>query len=502
VSEADKSSHRQILRASSIIGGASVINILIGLLRIKVVAVVLGPAGIGLIGILQNLMATAATIAALGLGNVGTRQIAEAAGRDDQAGIDTARRALFWGTLCLAAFGGLLLWTLRDVLADKIMGDPGMASSIGWLAIGVALTVASGSQGALLTGMRRVGDIARVQVYSAFLSTVLGISAIWLLGAAGLLLFILSGPLSGFVIGHLYVARLPGMQTQRSAFPDLVNQWKSMAKLGTPFMVAGLATVLGQLMVRTLVQRDLGAAELGYFQAAWVLSMTYLGFVLGAMGTDYYPRLTAAMHDHVKANRLVNEQTEVALLLAGPVLLAVLALAPWVIQLLYTPKFAPAATILRWHILGDVLKLASWPLGFIILAAGDGRTFLLIETTAIVVFAGTTWLLLPWFGVVATGISFLLMYMIFLPLVYLLARRRTGFHWNRTVIRDLALLSIAALLVAACGAWHEWLGVTVGLVLAAVFGFITLLRLARMAELGGALGKLSAAIRHFYSKQV
>ena len=112
MSEVDKSSRRQILHSSSIMGGASVINILIGLLRIKVVAVVLGPAGIGLIGILQNLMATAATTAALGFGTVGTRQIAEAAGRDDQAGIDAARRALFWGTLFLAVFGILLVTLL------------------------------------------------------------------------------------------------------------------------------------------------------------------------------------------------------------------------------------------------------------------------------------------------------------------------------------------------------------------------------------------------------
>jgi len=69
--------------------------------------------------------------------------------------------------------------------------------------------------------------------------------------------------------------------------------------------------------------------------------MTYLGFVLGAMATDYYPRLTAAISDTATATRLVNEQTEVALLLCAPVLLAMLGLAPWVIHLLYSAEFAP-----------------------------------------------------------------------------------------------------------------------------------------------------------------
>ena len=68
-------SYRQILRSSSIIGGASVINIVVGLLRIKVAAVLFGPSGVGLIGLLTNLASTASAVAGLGFGNVGTRQI-------------------------------------------------------------------------------------------------------------------------------------------------------------------------------------------------------------------------------------------------------------------------------------------------------------------------------------------------------------------------------------------------------------------------------------------
>lgn len=467
------------------------VNILIGLLRLKVVAVLLGPAGLGLIGLLHNLMVSASTVAALGFGTVGTRQIAEAAGRQDQAGVDTARRALFWGTLGLAVAGGAMLWALRDLLADKVFADPDLSPLIGWLALGVALTVASGSQSALLTGMRRVGDIARVQVYSAVLATLLGLNAIWLLGEAGLLLFILAAPFASLVIGHLYTTKLPKVQPTPMKLTALVGQWKVMAQLGSAFMVAGLVLMLGQLAVRTLVQRELGPESLGHFQAAWVLSMTYLGFVLGAMGTDYYPRLTASIHDHATANRLVNEQTEVTLLLAGPVLLGMLALLPWVISVLYSEEFAPAADILRWQILGDVLKVISWPLGFIILAAGAGRTFMLSETAAMAVFVSGTWLTLPWLGIQATGVSFLLMYIVYLPLVYWLACRRTGFRWQPSVMRDALVLCMAAIIVAACGSWNEWLGALLGLLVAGGFGVVSLLRLARMTNSGGTIEKLA-----------
>lgn len=487
----EQSSHKQILKSSAIIGGSSVINILISLLRVKIVAVLLGPAGIGLISLLQNLMTTGSQISALGLGNAGTRQIAEAAGSNEQEKIDTARRALFWGTLLLAAIGGVALWLLRHVLAEHVLNDPSLAPTVGWLGIGVALSVASGSQSALLTGMRRIGDIARSQITSAFLSTLLGVAAIAWLGEKGLVLFILSVPLVGFIVGHVFVARLPRVKTPRSSLPALAGQWKMMVRLGFAFMLAGLGGTLGQLAVRTLVQRDLGAESLGYFQAAWAISMTYLGFVLGAMGTDYYPRLTAAIHSREKAIRLVNEQTEVALLLAGPVLLAMLGLAPWVIHLLYSAEFAPATSILRWQLLGDVLKVISWPMGFVIIALGKGTLFMLTEVTVMAVFVLGTWLLLPYVQLEATGISFLVLYLVYLPMMLIVTRMLIGFRWQRHIKWEAAGLFACAVMVAAAGHYHDVAGVALGLVFALIVGARSLVKLANMAELGGPAGKLA-----------
>ena len=494
------SSYRQILRSSSIIGGASVINILIGLLRTKVAAVLLGPAGIGLIGLFQSLMATASTVSALGFRNVGTRQIAEANGSDDAQAVTTARRALFWGTLGLAAIGASVFWLLRDTLATVVIGDSNASGTVGWLAVGVALTVAAGSQGALLNGLRRIGDIARVSVLSAMLSALLGVGALWLLGDKGVMFFILAAPLSSFLLGHWFVSRLPRIKGSRTRFRELLEQWKTFARLGAAFMVAGLAVTVGQLVVRTIVQQELGAEALGFFQAAWMISMPYVGFVLGAMGTDYYPRLTATIRDHAATNQLVNEQTEVALLLAGPVLVAMLGLAPWVIELLYSSQFAEAAIVLRLQVLGDLLKVASWPLGFIILAAGDGRTFMLVESLAIAVFVGLTWIGLPIMGIEATGIAFVGMYVFYLPTVYWLARRRTGFVWQRRVYLLLIRLAAVAGIVFIAGAWSKWLGAGLGVAAAATLGLFGLARLGHMADLGGPIGRMAMKSRELMMK--
>lgn len=493
-------SYRQILRSSSIVGGASVVGILVAALRAKVAAILLGPAGVGLIGLLQSLMATGSAMSALGFGTVGTRQIAEAVGDEDPAAVATARRALFWGTLGLGLAGAAAFWLLRHVLAARILRDPGLAGAVGWLGLGVAFTVASGSQGALLIGLRRTGDIARVWILSALLSTTLGITALWLWGESGILAFVISAPLASFLLGQWFVSRLPKVSGPRPRFKELLKQWKTLAQLGSAFMISSLAIAAGQLAVRSLIQRELGAEPLGYFQAAWMISMTYMGIVLRAMGTDYYPRLTAAMRDHATANRLVNEQSEVALLLGAPLFLVMLGGAPWIIELLFSSEFADAIRVLRWQVLGDILKVVSWPLGFILLAAGDGRMFMLTQSFAIAVFVGLTWIGLPLVGVEAAGIAFVGMYLCYLGVVFVLARRKTGLSWHRNVYAHLLPLIVIALVVFAAASWSKWLGAAFGMIGAVGLGLHGLARLGHMTALVGPLGRISERSRRLMMK--
>ena len=169
-----KATYRRKLRSTSIIGGASLINIVIGVLRSKVLAVLLGPAGVGLASLYTGLMGTASTVATMGLGPVGTRQIAEACSKDDARAIKVARRALFWGTMFLASAGGVVVWFLRLFFAVHALGSPSYSGAVGWLSIGVALSVAGASQAALIQGMRRIGDIARLSVFGSIINTALG----------------------------------------------------------------------------------------------------------------------------------------------------------------------------------------------------------------------------------------------------------------------------------------------------------------------------------------
>ena len=493
------SSYRRILKTSSITGGSSVINILIGLLRTKVLALLLGPSGIGLVGLYTGLMGTATTIASMGIGTIGTRQIAEAISKEDVAALVLVKRAMFWGVLMLATTGALVVWSLRELLAVQLLGSIEHSEAVGWLALGVALSVASASQGALIQGMRRIGDMAKLSVYGSILNTVLGIGILWQWGSAVIWAFILIGPLFNFLLGHLYVSRLPKTKSTAISLHDITEQWKIFLRLGLPFMGAGLVQTLVQLWIRVTIGDQLGIEAVGHFQAAWTISMQYIGFVLGAMGADYYPRLTGVIHDKVTASRLVNEQTEVALLLSAPIFVAMIGLAPWFIHLLYSSAFTPAIEVLRWQILGDVLKVASWPLGFVILAAGAGKTFFWTETTTLLLMGGVIVGLLPHLGLQVTGIAFLTSYIFYLPPVYFFAYQKINFKWTVPVFGLVLVTFVLCLVVMQLSIYTER-GLVISIGISVSLACFSLLRLITMTDLNGPLGRMASILKRFYVK--
>lgn len=467
--------HRQILRATSIIGGSSLVNVLIGLARNKVAALVLGPAGIGLVGIFHNLMQTGAALTAFGIGNVGTRQLAEA-GEDEQAR-EAARRAVMIAAGILAVTGAAILFLAREPIARLVLGNAEWANTVGWLAAGMALLVGTVAQNGLLTGLRRIGDLARVSVISAILGTGTGVAALLIWREEALLAFVLLSPLSTFLVGAYFVRRLPRSTARRPRWGELAPQWRTLARLGFAFTVGSLVGLAGQLAVRSLVQRELGPDALGQFQASWTISLNYIGFILTAMAADYYPRLTAAIRDPVEAAATVNHQAEVALLLAGPVLVGTVALAPWLVQLLYSSEFLPAAELLRWQIAGDLLKIMGWPLGFILLAAGRGRAFMLTEAIGAAVLAGTTAVLLPRVGLIAPGVAYAITYLVYLGVVCFLAVRLIGFMPSRLVGQAVLAVSAALAATAAAVAVHPIAGAALGVLAASALAWLAAVRL-------------------------
>lgn len=427
-----------------IIGGAQVANIFISIVRFKVLAVLLGPSGIGLLSIYNNLQEMVGQAAGLGMSSSGVRQIASA--RGEEAELSKVRRVLFASHLIQGTLAMLGLWLFRQPISEWVFGDTAHSTEVVLIGVAVLLTLLMAAQTALLQGLRRIGDLGRVTVLAALVGTISGLLAVWFFGLSGLIWFILVQPFSGLMVALYFARRLPKPTSQRPSMREIWGIWKPMASLGAAFMLGGLATSGTLLLVRSRIVQDLGLDAAGQFAAAWGITMTYVGFLLTAMGADYYPRLTEVIKDRAAATRLMNDQVQLALAIGGPVLLLLIGSAPWVIALLYSPEFKPAATLLQWQTVGNVFKLASWPLGFAIIASARGKTFLLVQLNFNAFFLLMLWPTLAEFGIAAAGPSFAIAYMIHFAVLNILVYHLNGFHWQAL---SLGLLSLHASLALA-----------------------------------------------------
>lgn len=428
-------------------GGAAGINMILGMVRVKFAAVLIGTTGVGLLASFGSIQGFIGTIAGMGIQSSAVRDVAAAVGRGDQDAIGRAvhtLRRVCWFT---GIAGMLAMMLLSPLLSQITFGHQEYAIDIAALGLIILFANVSGGQMALIQGMRRIGDMARANVYGAALGTISAFGLYTWLGLRGIVpsLMVVSG--ISLVISWFFAKRIPVPQTDLS-WKQTFTEAGGMIKLGLVLMWNGLLGSAVTYITITLITQYESIQAVGIYSAAFALSGVFVNFVLQAMGADYYPRLTSVADDKSAVNRMVNEQTEIGLLLAVPGLLATLALAPWIIQLFYTAEFLPAVELLQWFLLGCLGRVLSWPLGFVMLALGKGNWFFVTETSFNVLHVGMVALGIYVFGLVGVALAFFVLYIGYTVAVFFVVRHLTGFSWSSEAKRlnGLAILALCSTL--------------------------------------------------------
>jgi PST family polysaccharide transporter len=445
----DRPSYGQILKSSALISFSSAATLAIGIVRTKALAVWLGPAGFGLMGMYSSIADLAQCIASMGINSSGVRQIAEASGVADTERIARAAIVLRRTAILVGVLGTVLLIACSRQVSTLTFGNDQHAIAVMLLSATVFFNCLSGGQAALIQGMRRISDLVKMGVLGAALGTIITIPMVYFLREDGLVPSLIAAAAISLSASWWYSRKI----RIRTPSMTMVQTWHEAAallKLGFAFMTSGLMMMGASYAIRVLVLREVGFEAAGFYQSAWNLGGMYLGVILGAMGTDFYPRLTAAAKDNRACNRLVNEQTQVSILLAAPGVTATLTLAPLIIALFYTPKFQEAVEVLRWLCLGMALRVISWPMGFIIVAKGAQSLFFLSELAWTVVYIALAWVCVSAFSLNGTGIAFFASYIFHVFMIYWIVCRLSGFRWSVANIK-IGLLFISVVGLVFCG---------------------------------------------------
>lgn len=450
-------SYGHILKYAGVFGGVQALSVLVGLARNKLVALLLGPAGMGLMSIFNTGARFVSDTTNMGLSATATRETSEAYGSRDASRLHHGLRVVRSWSL-LSAILGFVVCLVASPLLDSLSFDRGNhASCFAMLAPVVAMTAITTGELAVLKGTHQLRQLARISVYGVFAALVVSIPLLYIWGEAGIVPSLLLVALAQLLLTARVSFRL--FPYRFSFEKELLASGRGMLRLGISFMLAGFVGSGAEFAIRSFMNTHGDLEVVGLYNVAYMMAMVYAGMVFSAMETDYFPRLSAIPEVGEELYDTVNKQMEIMILLAAPLLSAFILSAPFLLPLLFSSRFLPVVDTLRLLLLAMYFRALTLPVEYINLARGNARGYLLLEVVyGLMVLLGV-WVGFTYGGLLGTGYAWIVVMCLSMLLswcyVWRVYRFRVSFSTLRLVMVQLLLgiLTCASTLYLE-GLWH------------------------------------------------
>lgn len=471
---------RDLLKAIFKTGSGSIINIILGVISSKVLAVTLGSSGIGLYSLINQTISTATTAGTMGGQTALVQGIASKQGAEKDKYLIT----VFWIFVCgaMAIALGFLLFPFLIAQTVFASNDEKTISLVRWMALPIILTVMYSYFISLLNGFRAIGRLAIGQLIFSIVTAVLvyPVSSLVSTGHTIAFIMMISASTIGGTIFCITVAH-----KEKWLNPLIVNftprvdkeAIKHFYNIASTTLITGLVSTGILLSIRTMIIRYGGFSSAGVFSVAWGLSMMYVMLVLGSFGTYYLPTLSG-INDIPSRNTLIQNLFRISLLLIIPLIITVIVFKSLVITILYTHEFMPSLEIIRWMLLGDYFKVGGWVLAMPMLAYGDMKVFFWTESLWYVGFLILSYIGISYYNDIQfIGIAFLILYaLLFVYTIFYAHNKHNVVLTSNSVVHW--VLGLLLIIAASWQTWNDtqvnWLSAPIWIAVAIGFSWMTL----------------------------
>ncbi|MBW8362810.1 MAG: oligosaccharide flippase family protein [Kaistella sp.] len=431
--------YKGIFKSTFLFSFVQVINILVKIVLNKIVAVLLGAEGVGIIGIYNSTVVLLRTGADLGFSQSAVRDISEANNSNDLVGfsrkvIIVNRVILFTSVLGIVLTIGLSPW-----LSQWTLGDNSYTVAYIWLAIVVGLNILTEGQLAILKGMRQLRALAKASIIGSVVGLVSGAPMYYFFGMNGIVPSLIITALSALFFSNYFVKKVKYDKVDIT-ITQTIKEASPMIKMGIAFMVVAFSSNLFSLIISAYLRSNAGLETVGYYQAGLTIIGSYFGIVIASMMTDYYPRISAVNSDNVKLKQEVNTQSEVGLTLLAPILVFFIFLSPYLIKLLYSGDFIKSILYTDYAIFGSIIIVCSNSLDMILLAKQKAGLFITTSIVQRVIVIFIYILLFNKYGLVGLGISYFIMSLIHLLFMSVIMGKLYNITLNIRVIMHLIIV--------------------------------------------------------------
>lgn len=418
-----QNSYGQILKATSLFGGVQFFNIIIHVLRSKAIAILLGPNGIGLLGLFYTTTLVIGNLTNFGLGISGVKDISQAHNDGNTLKISkttTIIRRLVWFTGIL---GSIILFVSSSWLSKFVFNTVEYKFAFMWLSISLLLNQLSSGQLVILQGMRKLKSLAKANILGNALGLIVSLPFYYYWGTEGIVPAIVITAFATLFFSWYYSKKIE-IEPYKISMQKTFIEGKGMLKMGFFISISSLLTIGGFYLVQIYIRNIGGVEQVGLYVAGFAIMNNYVGLIFNAMATDYYPRLSALANDKIPCNEAINQQAEIALLLLAPILIIFLTFINWGILLIYSEEFLGIKEMIYCATLGVMFKAVSWSIAFVFLAKGESKLFFwneLIVNIYMLILNITGYY---FFGLIGLGIAFTLSYFLYMIQVFLIVKAK------------------------------------------------------------------------------
>lgn len=406
----DTNISRTIVKAMGVFGSIQVFNILCSVVRTKLVALWIGPLGMGLFAIFNSAIDMIVNIANFGMRTSATRSISMASDNPDKLNRISvaARRWAMW----LGALGAIAMIIASPWLSEMSFGDRSHVWGYVILAIAVFANSLTLGEQAVMQGTSMLKKLAQASFYGALVGLILSIPLYYFLGEQSIVPSILCYSLSVLIFSYLIRKKGIGLQGCTLTIKDTLAIGKDFLKLGIFITLTDVVSQTSNYIFISYLNNVANTETVGYYQAGYTLIARYTGLILSALCVEYFPRLSKVAHSNMKLSIFVSQEINIALMVLTPVIVAFILFARLIITILYTDEFFIIQNFITIGIVGMVFRVFSWCMSFVVLAKGRGKMFFIIEVMDIFVFLGAYITAYHFFGLDGFGGAFILWYFI------------------------------------------------------------------------------------------
>ena len=425
-----KKSYQEIIKATSLFGGVQIFGILISLIRSKVIAVLLGPYGMGIAGLINSTINSIDSITKLGLDTSAVKEIASARVDDNNERgsiITSALSRLVWFT---GIFASIFCALLSPLLSQLSFGNDDYTFAFLWVSIALLFKQLTTGKTAILQGLRKQKYLAKASLYGSFFGLLFTIPLYYFYGIDAIVPAIIVSSLIAFLFGWYFTNKLKLFVIKLSN-KQAFFEGKAMIRLGLTLSVMSLMTLLTAYLIQIFISRYGGLDEVGFYLAGFVIVNSYVGMVFNAMQADYFPKLSEISEDIIKIRQAVTEQALVGVLIVTPIIVVFLTTTPFLIELLYTEEFLVIVGMVSWGILGTLFKAVSFSMGYVILAKGDSKLFIRTSIVFNSLLLISSVLGYYFGGLTGVGISFLIYYTFHFLGLKFITLKRYGLYFTK-----------------------------------------------------------------------